>query len=226
MDSKPRIKITKDGPYLVTGNVPIDEKIIVSVGSHYEWKDGRELPQAESYALCRCGDSKNAPFCDSSHKYAEFYSKEFASKMSYFDRASVVRGPENGVDLFDDDRCAFARFCHADEGNVWNLIDKSDDEKLADKAIETAMACPSGRLVATKNGKVLEPELEPSITIVQDPEKGTSAGIYVKGYITIEGADGTVYEPRSRVMLCRCGQSTDMPFCDASHISSRFNDSK
>ena len=63
----PRIKILAAGPYVVTGGVPLVEKIIVPRGRSYVFEDGRELPQAERYALCRCGKSKNKPFCDSSH---------------------------------------------------------------------------------------------------------------------------------------------------------------
>ena len=56
------IRITEDGPYIVTGGVPIYEKRIVKRDGVYVWEDGRELPQAEVYALCRCGKSGNAPF--------------------------------------------------------------------------------------------------------------------------------------------------------------------
>ena len=40
------IKIRKNGPYVVTGDVHLSEKIIVPKGRGYELKDGRELPQA------------------------------------------------------------------------------------------------------------------------------------------------------------------------------------
>ncbi len=62
-----RIRIIKDGPYVVTGNVKLSVSIITPKGEGYVWKAGRELPQAESYRLCRCGRSKNPPFCDGSH---------------------------------------------------------------------------------------------------------------------------------------------------------------
>jgi CDGSH-type Zn-finger protein len=46
----------------------------------------------------------------------------------------------------------------------------------------------------------------------------------VRGCIPIESADGTLWETRNRVTLCRCGKSQNMPFCDGSHIDVRFND--
>ena len=48
--------------------------------------------------------------------------------------------------------------------------------------------------------------------------------IWVKGGIRIEGADGRSYEIRNRVTLCRCGQSSNKPFCDGTHVSMHFCD--
>ena len=65
---------------------------------------------------------------------------------------------------------------------------------------------------------------EPSIEFLQDPEKGVSCGIYVKGNIPIESSNGEMYETRNRVMLCRCGESSNKPFCDATHVSAKYLD--
>jgi len=220
---KCKIKIIKDGPYFVSGNAPLSEKIIVPEGQAYVYKDGRELPQAEEYYLCRCGKSKNAPFCDGSHAKIGFVGTETASREKYEDRAFFYKGP--GLDLLDDDRCAFARFCHSDKGKVWELVEKSDSEEYREKAIKAANECPAGRLtIVDKTGKLIEPEYEPSIEILQDPEQGVSAGLFVKGNIPIESADGEVYETRSRVVLCRCGKSRNKPFCDAAHVSYGYSD--
>jgi len=218
-----KIKISNAGPYLVTGHIPLSEKIITPKGKGYEWKDGRKFPQSEEYALCRCGKSKNAPFCDSSHVGNGFTGTEIASKDIYMDRAELLEG--SMVDLLDDNRCAFARFCHRGKGNVWELIEDSNNKESKKEAIQGASDCPAGRLVAVeKSGKTIEPTYEPSIEIIQDPEKGVSAGIFVKGNIPIESSDGEVYEIRNRVALCRCGKSSNKPFCDATHVPSKFSD--
>jgi CDGSH-type Zn-finger protein len=222
-NQKCNIKILKNGPYLVTGNVPLSEKIITPKGKGYEFKVGRSFPEAQEYALCRCGKSKDSPFCDGSHVVSEFDGTEAASREKYIDRAYKQEGPN--LDLLDDDRCAFARFCHREEGNVWELTDQSDNPKFREEAIKAASDCPAGRLVAVdKEGNLIEPDLEPSIEVLQDPQKRVSAPIFVKGNIPIESSEGFTYEVRNRVALCRCGESRNKPFCDATHVSARYID--
>lgn len=220
---KPQIKVIKGGPYLVTGNVPLFEKIIVSKGKCYEFNAGCELPQSDEYYLCRCGKSKNKPFCDGSHGNIGFVGTETASKEKYLDRAELIEGP--GIDLLDDHRCAFGRFCHREEGNVWELVKNSDKQECISEAIIAASECPAGRLTAIdKTGEMIEPFYEPTIEIIQDPEKELSAGIFIKGNIPIESEDGIIYEIRNRAALCRCGKSVNKPFCDAAHMLIKFKD--
>jgi len=68
-----------------------------------------------------------------------------------------------------------------------------------------------------KNWNPIEPELEPSIAVVEEPLRGYSGPLWVRGYTPIEAANGTTYEIRNRVTLCRCGTSSNKPFCDGSH---------
>jgi CDGSH-type Zn-finger protein len=222
-EQKCKIKILKNGPYIISGNVPLSEKIIVSKGKINEFEDGRKFPQLEEYNLCRCGKSKNAPFCDGAHEKVGFDGTEVASRKNYFERANKQEGPN--LDLMDDHRCAFARFCHREDGNVWELTENSANPIYREEAIIAASDCPAGRLVAIdKTGAHIEPEYQPAIEILQDPGKGVSGPIFVKGNIPIEAADGDIYEIRNRVTLCRCGNSSNKPFCDAKHVSIKYSD--
>jgi CDGSH-type Zn-finger protein/truncated hemoglobin YjbI len=59
------IEITQDGPYRVTGALPLADAA------------GADVPRAagssrEHYALCRCGHSQNKPFCSGMHWYVDF----------------------------------------------------------------------------------------------------------------------------------------------------------
>ena len=73
-------------------------------------------------------------------------------------------------------------------------------------------------------GPAVEPHFEPSIGLVQDTAKGVSGPLWVRGGVQVLGADGSAYEIRNRVALCRCGASGNKPFCDGSHVSSGFSD--
>jgi CDGSH-type Zn-finger protein/truncated hemoglobin YjbI len=63
------IEVSKDGPYRVTGAVPL--------------AGAEGLPElrvagasTEHYSLCRCGHSQNKPFCSGMHWYVEFHNPE------------------------------------------------------------------------------------------------------------------------------------------------------
>ncbi|MFR7812811.1 MAG: CDGSH iron-sulfur domain-containing protein [Butyricimonas faecihominis] len=48
--------------------------------------------------------------------------------------------------------------------------------------------------------------------------------LFVRGGIPIDDTEGVRYELRNRVTLCRCGASSNKPFCDGTHVSIRFRD--
>src|SRR5580700_10266391 len=59
------IEITQDGPYRVTGGLPLTD----SAGADVARAAGSSR---EHYALCRCGHSQNKPFCSGMHWYVGF----------------------------------------------------------------------------------------------------------------------------------------------------------
>jgi CDGSH-type Zn-finger protein/ferredoxin len=61
LQREPTITVSKNGPYRITGGTPIEGGDPRAQGS-----------STEHYALCRCGHSKNKPFCDGSHWYVHF----------------------------------------------------------------------------------------------------------------------------------------------------------
>ena len=65
--SQKRIRIIAGGPYVVSRGVPLDEQVVVSRGGHRELEPGRTFETGPQYALCRCGASRNTPFCDVRH---------------------------------------------------------------------------------------------------------------------------------------------------------------
>jgi CDGSH-type Zn-finger protein len=226
MDEKMHVKIAENGPYLVYGHIPL---AIETIGTNAEgdsrtWERGRSLPTRDTYALCRCGQSSTKPFCDGTHARIGFDGTETAARDGFAGEADVTRGP--AMVLYDDKPlCAYARFCDY-AGTIWNLIEKTDDAEVRTIVREEASNCPSGRLVVrdVESGEVVEPKLEPSISLVEDPAKACSGPIWLRGSVQVTSADGFEYEQRNRVTLCRCGASQNKPFCDGTHADIAFTD--
>ncbi|HEY6585595.1 MAG TPA: CDGSH iron-sulfur domain-containing protein [Candidatus Methanoperedens sp.] len=225
MTKETKIMITKDGPILVLGGLPIDKQII-GIGKDGEpekWIKGKKISE-DQCSLCRCGGSKNKPFCDGTHAKIGFDGTETASRKPFDKQAKVMDGPT--LKLKDvTPLCAAARFCHRG-GGTWELTHHSDNQEARELAIEEACNCPSGRLVEydKKTEKVIEKEFEKSISLIEDPQNKVSGPIWLKGEVPIESSDGKTYEVRNRVTLCRCGKSENKPFCDGSHIEEGFDD--
>lgn len=81
---KPLIKVTRDGPYEISGSVNLQD---VNFG---------EGASTEHYTLCRCGASRNMPFCDGSHWYAAFKDDE-AITISAANRAAQDKSSQEWV---------------------------------------------------------------------------------------------------------------------------------
>ncbi len=60
MSQENRVTVCVNGPLLCTGDIEVVAE------------DGYVLGKSDELALCRCGQSKNRPFCDGSHKEAGF----------------------------------------------------------------------------------------------------------------------------------------------------------
>ncbi len=54
--SNAEIKVMDNGPYIVTGDVVVQDV------------EGNRFETKEQFALCRCGRSQTKPFCDGAHR--------------------------------------------------------------------------------------------------------------------------------------------------------------
>jgi len=57
---EPSVFVSRDGPLLITGYPELQDE------------SSSKPDSKEHYTLCRCGASKNKPFCDGQHYYAQF----------------------------------------------------------------------------------------------------------------------------------------------------------
>lgn len=180
-------------------------------------EDGKIYEHEEISHLCRCGHSADKPFCDGAHIKIWFSGEETASKAEYQDGAMFYQWAD--LDLIDkEEYCAVARFCHAGKG-TWQDVADSNDPDVKARAIKSASGCFSGRLTAVdKDGNLIEPIIMSAVGMIEDLGKDCRWPLFVQWGIEIESSDGETYPVRNRQTLCRCGQSWNMPFCDASHL--------
>jgi CDGSH-type Zn-finger protein/truncated hemoglobin YjbI len=205
-----RIDVTLHGPYRVTGDVEIYDA------------EGKLLRQGGIWHLCRCGGSRNKPFCDITHGLKRFDGSESADHGPSAQRRDSYA--VDGITVYDDRTVC----CHYGQcTSRLPAVFRSDVEPFVNpegaSAAEISAAvsgCPSGALAYARGDDVepVEAEEPPSITATVD-------GPYrVRGAIPVYGADGRPYEPRARQVLCRCGLSRNKPFCDGSHWYAGFRD--
>ena len=202
---RPCIKLSRNGPYLVTVDDLTNSK-------------GERLNGSHGIALCRCGASNRKPFCDSSHIRIGFSDARRPDHtpdgvVDYRGAAIVVHF--NRLQCSASERCAKALPLVFREGQTpWIQADQAD----ADTIIEVVRRCPSGALRYTQDGQPGPSDVNaPSIRIARN------------GPYEVQGFDldiGTWSEgaSRERFTLCRCGGSKNKPFCDGTHRRINFQD--
>lgn len=188
-------------------------------GEPVDWHTLRviETP-SDTYELCRCGKSKNKPFCDSSHLTARWDGTQTAPMNSFRERSTRARkGDETLAD--DQPLCIFAGFCGTRTRNVWDMFLESDDPEERQLMRDMVWRCPSGRIALVgPDGFGTEPDLPQSIAILP------GGPIWVRGGIPILAENGQPWEPRNRVTVCRCGRSKNKPYCDGTHQRIHFDE--
>lgn len=214
------ITVTENGPYRVDGGLPIHRAQIAysEFGEPLAWEEGPDLGGSESYDLCRCGRSSRKPYCDGTHELIDFDGTETADRGPSEARRAVYEGA--GLIVTDDvTLCTHAGFCTDRFTSIWELVKHTADPEVRRRVIEMASQCPSGRLQHSIPG-------EPGDELADQPSIGVEPdGPYlVRGGVPIVAHDGRAWETRNRVALCRCGSSTNKPFCDGTHERVGFRD--
>lgn len=220
-DPEPEIRIEADGPYRVSGSLPLarTHQIETEYGEPVDWAELEPLATGKRYALCRCGRSSTKPFCDDSHEELDWDSEETADRAPRSTRAQIFRG--DGVVMTDDHSfCTHAGYCGDRFTNVWKMMADTADPAVRERLKHMVDLCPSGTIDhATHEGDAAEePPFERGIAISAD------GPVWVRGGVRVVGADGRAYEVRNRMTLCRCGHSANKPFCDGSHQDVGFRD--
>jgi CDGSH-type Zn-finger protein len=222
-DSDKRIVVEKDGPYQVYGDIPLLRKtqVVSEYGEPLTWKREGTIETSGTYELCRCGQSAEMPFCDRSHRYADWDDAETADTGPTAERQVVFPGGTMIIVKRDISVCMESGFCGMRLANIEQMVAQTGDTNVRSQVIAMIERCPSGSYTYTiEDGEPdIEPDLPQQIAIVTEiTSDGPITGPYwVTGSIPIERADGKPFETRNRVMLCGCGQSKIKPLCDGTH---------
>ncbi len=222
----PRIEIMKAGPYAVYGAPELHLQTIETdeAGVARDFRPGRSFAtRPEPVHLCRCGASKNKPYCDGSHGKADWDPALTAPHARRPEEVTSYEGP--GVTLLDDEPyCVLARFCDAGEG-IWQAVGHTDDPAVRKEVLREAALCPGGRLKAIDKVEGRDPVGQRTeLGLIEDPRMRASGGIRVLGAIPVIDPEGIAYEVRDRAVLCRCGQSHNKPCCDGTHLRVHWQD--
>jgi len=210
---KPKIVCLPNGPYYLLNDMtpaPV---------ANLRRANGEPCANVRGVALCRCGGSKNKPFCDGTHGTNGFTDKNTADRsqnrrVNYVGKRITIHD-NRGI-------CAHAGFCT----DSVELVFRSDQEPWIDpeaarveEIIQTIKKCPSGALsYSIDNVEHRDQARVPLVTVTNDGPYAITGGIELVGVPFGEGASHEYYT------LCRCGASKNKPFCDGSHWQIGFRD--
>lgn len=210
---KPKIACLPNGPYYLLHD------LTPAAVPNLRRANGAPCASVRGVALCRCGGSKNKPFCDGTHGTIGFTDQNLADRS----RNRRVDYVGKHITIHDNRAiCAHAGFCTAELKAVFRMQQEpwiDPDGASADRIIEAVRRCPSGALsYSIANVESRYQDREPMVTVTDDGPYAVTGGIELMGVEFGEGAS------REHYTLCRCGASRNKPFCDGSHWQVGFRD--
>ena len=187
----PAIIPIKDGPLRVVGLKEIEA-------------EGGPIETDDEIALCRCGLSKNKPFCDGAHVAGGF--KDDRPENEDDERLTF---PGDPITFYENVAiCSHAGFCQSGMPDKWREDGKFTDEELA----QHVRKCPSGALsYAVGETEHRDHDRPIKMRLKKDGPLEIEGGIDLHNTKWGEGAS------KEHFALCRCGASKMKPFCDGTH---------
>jgi CDGSH-type Zn-finger protein/uncharacterized Fe-S cluster protein YjdI len=230
---RPKIMPLPNGPYYLLNDMK--PKIVENIQN----SKGEPLSTVTGVALCRCGASKNKPFCDGTHATIGFSSENKGTEKdgSREEKNKVIKDKRkdyvgNKITVHDNRRiCSHAAECVNNLASVFRLNARpwiNPDAANVEEVINTIRKCPSGALSYSIDGIEHRDQNDrnPMVTVSKDGPYLITGGIELIGgdaNNTIQFGDGASKE---HYTLCRCGASNNKPFCDGMHEVINFKDDK
>ena len=211
MTTETKITPREDGPLVVAAPPTLRDA------------DGAELEIKPVVALCRCGASKNKPFCDGTHREIGFTSAPDHSKIrnapiAYSD---TVEGREVTIS-YTPVLCSHAGECSKRARAVFDPTRKpwiEPGKGTLEEILQVMAACPSGALRVQVGDMAAQHVTTPEIGI--SVEKN---GPYRVTNVPLEAEFNGAGASRGKYVLCRCGLSKNKPFCDGTHYEEKWRD--
>jgi CDGSH-type Zn-finger protein len=209
------ITVMPDGPYLATNT----DRMV-------DWL-GRVQPSRPQLALCRCGSSASKPFCDGAHARTGWSDPKADDRVA--DRRDTYVGQQ--VTVFDNRGiCAHSGLCTDRLAGVFHVDSEpfvTPSGARMDEIIRAVRDCPSGALSYALAERECREDVDQDrpaqIEVSKDGPYRITGGIAL---LDATGADVPRNEGASRehYSLCRCGTSTNKPFCSGAHWECCFSD--
>lgn len=219
---KPKILPLVNGPYYLINDM--EPKIVDNLQN----SKGETLSTIRGIALCRCGASKNKPFCDGTHGTIGFSSlnktlNENDNEKRIKDKRRNYFGKE--ITIHDNRKiCSHAAECVDNLPSVFKLNERpwiDPDGARIQEVINTIRKCPSGALsysIGDTEYRDPEEKRNPMVTVSKNGPYHITGGIELLGE-GVEFGEGASME---HYTLCRCGASENKPFCDGAHRNINF----
>ena len=156
--------------------------------------------------ICRCGESKKAPYCDGSHSKVDFKGEN----DGVYNHDMVEWQGKKIKTYFNPNICMHAYKCK--NGDLRKSEPEDGTQKSATEIADIVQSYPSGALtfelmedIATNDKQ----DLPHKLSLIKVRFRFTA--------ICLGKLRTSKRQPTNRVTLCRCGLSKNKPYCDANH---------
>ena len=136
---------------------------------------------------------------------------------------SKIKEYKNGnfTVTFNPDKCIHSEHCWRELNSVFNPNERpwiQPEGADQQRVIDQVNRCPSGALAYKIEGEDKDTAEAQPLNI----KISANGPILVKGPLEIQQADGTTLTEEGMCALCRCGASSNKPYCDGSHQKAGF----
>jgi len=223
LKEKPKILTLPNGPYYLINEM--EPKVVENLRN----SNGESLSTIRGIALCRCGASKNKPFCDGTHGIIRFLNND----TEVTETGHIVKDKRKSYAgkkiIVHDNRkiCSHAAECVNNLPSVFKFDARpwiDPEAATLEESINTIRKCPSGALSYSIDGVEYKDQNErkPMVTVSKEGPYIITGGVELIGD-NLQFGDGASKE---HYTLCRCGASRNKPFCDGMHRVINFKDDK